>query len=174
MKKIYILLMHTNTIPANLIRFFTRYRYSHVAISFNKECNILYSFGRRKPHSIINAGFTKEYKNGEFFKYFNKTECKIYELEITEEQYEKFNAIIENMKLNEEKYKYDILGIFPRYFGIPVTRENKFVCSYFAAHALEKANICKFNKEACLVKPQDFEEINSLKEIYKGYYNLYA
>ena len=32
MKKIYILLMHTKTIPSKIVRFFTRYKYSHVAI----------------------------------------------------------------------------------------------------------------------------------------------
>lgn len=37
MKKIYILLMHTNTMPARLIRAITRYEYSHVAISLDES-----------------------------------------------------------------------------------------------------------------------------------------
>lgn len=44
MKKIYILLMHTNTIPAKIIKFVTRYEYSHVGISLEKNCNTIYSF----------------------------------------------------------------------------------------------------------------------------------
>ena len=43
MKKIYILLMHTNTIPANLVKFITNYKYSHVALSLDKSCDTLYS-----------------------------------------------------------------------------------------------------------------------------------
>ena len=57
MKKIYVILLHTNTIPSKLVRFFTRYKYSHVAISLSRNCDILYSFGRKKIDSIFNGGF---------------------------------------------------------------------------------------------------------------------
>lgn len=42
MKKIYLILMHTYTIPSRLVRLFTRYEYSHVGISLEKECNKIY------------------------------------------------------------------------------------------------------------------------------------
>ena len=80
MKKIYILLMHTNTIPSKIIKAATKYRYTHVGISLEKECNTIYSFGRRKFNSILNAGFSIELRNGEFFKKFKNTRCKIYEV----------------------------------------------------------------------------------------------
>lgn len=57
MKKIYVILLHTNTIPSKLVRFFTRYKYSHVALSLSRNCDILYSFGRKKIDSIFNGGF---------------------------------------------------------------------------------------------------------------------
>ena len=57
MKKIYVILLHTNTIPSKLVRFFTRYKYSHAAISLSRNCDILYSFGRKKIDSIFNGGF---------------------------------------------------------------------------------------------------------------------
>ena len=39
MKKIYILLMHTNTKPSKFVKLMTKYEYSHVAISLEKECS---------------------------------------------------------------------------------------------------------------------------------------
>ena len=45
---ICIIQMHTNTIPSKLVRFFTRYKYSHVAISLSRNCDILYSFEEKK------------------------------------------------------------------------------------------------------------------------------
>ena len=81
--------------------------------------------------------------------------------------------IIENMIKEQDKYKYDFIGIIPRFFGIPITLENRYVCSYFIAEVLEKANILKFNKPVCLVKPKDFENIKGFKEIYKGKYLKY-
>lgn len=173
MEKIYLILMHTNTIPSKLVRFFTRYKYSHVAISLNKNCETLYSFGRRKVNSIFGGGFIVQQKQGEFFKKFNKTICTIYEIDVNEEQFQTINKIINEMKLNSLKYKYDFIGIVPRFFGIPIVVKNKYVCSYFVADVLEKAQIYKFNKKVCFIKPKDFENIIKSRKIYDGFYCLY-
>ena len=173
MKKIYILLMNTNTLPSKLIKFITRYEYSHVGISLEKNCNIIYSFGRKKLHSILNGGFTIEYKDGKFFNRFNKTKCKIYEVNINDEQYKNVKNILNNMESNIDDYKYDFLGIIPRFFGIPVVIKHRYVCSYFVAFVLEKAKICNFNKKVCLTVPKDFENLKEFNEIYTGNYKLY-
>lgn len=174
MKKIYIILMHTRTVPSKLIKFFTKYEYSHVGIALDEKCDNIYSFGRKDVNSILNAGFTVENKDGEFFKKFNKTVCRIYEAEINDEQYHKVQEIINYMGQHSADYKYDFFGIIPRFFGIPVTQENKYVCSYFVADILKKSKIYNFKKDVCLIKPQDFEKLNILNEIYTGKYNLYV
>ena len=174
MKKIYIILMHTRTIPARLIKFFTRYEYSHVGIALEKDCNVIYSFGRRNVYSILNGGFTAEYKEGEFFHKFNQTVCKIFETQITDEQFEKLNSIFTYMKSKENEYKYDYFGIIPRFFGIPIILKNRYVCSYFVASVLERTHICSFNKRVCFIKPEDFEHLKGFKEIYRGSFNLYS
>lgn len=173
MNKIYLVLMHTYTIPSRLVRFFTRYEYSHVGISLDKHCEKIYSFGRRNVNSILDGGFIVEHKKGEFFNKFNNTVCKIYEIEVSEEEYKKVNEIINNIELNEEKYKYDFKGIIPRFFGIPITIKDRYVCSYFVADILEKAGIYKFNKKVCFIKPKDFEKLSISNEIYTGKYSLY-
>ena len=173
MKKVYILLMHTNTIPAKIIKTFTKYEYSHVAFSLDEKCDITYSFGRKKLHSILDSGFVVEHRNGEFFKTFYKTECSIYEVKVTDEQYNSVKEIINRMKKNSNDYKYDFLGIILRYFGVPLTFKNRYVCSYFVASVLEKAKIHIFNKKTCLIKPKDFDNIKGFNKIYRGKYLLY-
>ena len=173
MKKIYCLLMHTNTIPARLIKLATKYDYSHVGISMDKSCNTIYSFGRKKYNSILDCGFKNEEKNGDFFKKFNKTVCKIYEIDVTNHQYRQVERILKTMVKHQSLYKYDFLGLFLRIWDIPINVKNRYVCSYFVAHVLESAKICKFSKPTCLVRPKDFESINNLHEIYKGYYLHY-
>ena len=37
--KIYIIQMHTHTMPSRLIKLFTHYKYSHIAISLTPECD---------------------------------------------------------------------------------------------------------------------------------------
>lgn len=98
MKKIYIIQMSTKTIPARLISLFTMSKYSHVAISLNKNCDVTYSFGRRNIYSILNSGFVVEHKNGKFFKKFNDTKCRIYELNVTDKQYSDLVKIIKHME----------------------------------------------------------------------------
>lgn len=173
MKKIYIILMHTNTLPSKFVKAFTQYAYSHVAISLTKDCYTTYSFGRRGVYNLLNGGFAVQNKDGKFFKRFNKTICKIYELEITDEQYEAIKREIKRIEKNRNIYKYDFLGAFLRWLNKPVTFENKFVCSHFVAYILEKSQTCNFGKATCLVLPQDFTKIDGIKEIYNGVYLLY-
>ena len=174
MKKIYILLMQTNTRPARIVRFFTRYKYSHVSISLDKSCYTTYSFGRRKVKSIINGGYIIEKQDGAFFTFFNKTTCRIYELEVSDDKYENLKDLLIDMQQKHyDKYKYDFIGIVLRFFRIPVTRKNKYVCSNFVAYALEKSGIYKFDKKTCMVRPFDFTKIPDTKIIYEGSYNEY-
>ena len=173
MKKIYIVLMQTNTIPNRLVSIFTNYEYGHVGISLKRNCNTIYSFGRRKLHSIINGGFTIEKKNGAFFSYFKDTKCKILEVNVTNVGYFKIRKILREMSKNRKKYKYDYSGIILRYFKIPFVRKNKYVCSYFVAYMLENSGVYKFDKKVCLVTPKDFSKLKSFKEIYTGKYSRY-
>ena len=173
MKKIYIIQMHTKTIPSRIIKFFTGYRYSHIALSFDKSCNVIYSFGRKKYYTVLNAGFVEEYKNGQFFKKFKETKCRIFKLVITNKQYNNLKEKIVYIKDNEELYKYDYFGIIFRFFKLPVNFKNKYVCSYFVAKLLEDTGIYKFDKELYFIEPKDFEKINNIEEIYCGKFLLY-
>lgn len=170
--KIYIIQMHTYTMPARLIKLVTHYKYSHIAISLTPECDKIYSFGRKELNSILNSGFVIEYKNGEFFNKFNETNCRIFEIDVTKKQYEKLKEIMKYMKLHSDIYKYDFLGIVLRFFRIPIRFKNRYVCSFFVADVLEKAHICKFNKGSEFVEPKDFEKIEGIKEVYEGKYML--
>lgn len=173
MKKIYVIQMDTKTIPSRIISLFTMYKYGHVAISFNKNCDYIYSFGRKSLYSIFNGGFTMESKTGKFFTKFKDTRCRVYEIDVTLEQYNNLVKIIRYMKKNSDIYSYDYLGIILRYIGIPITFKNKYVCSYFVAELLERASICSFDKNTFDVRPKDFENMRELNLIYTGKYVLY-
>lgn len=165
--------MHTNTIPSKLVKLFTRYEYSHVGISLNRNCDIIYSFGRRHVNTILNGGLSIEHKHGEFFNKFNKTVCCIFETEVNKEAYDFIKKTLDEMEKTIDDYKYDFIGIIPRFFHIPFTLKNRYVCSYFIAELLDKANIYHFDKPNCLIKPKDFENLNGFHEIYKGSYLSY-
>lgn len=170
--KIYVIQMHTHTMPSRLIKLFTHYKYSHIAISLTPECDKIYSFGRKELNSIINSGFVIENRDGDFFNKFNETTCRIFEIEVTKKQYRNLKKIIKYMKIHSDLYKYDFIGIVLRFFKIPVRFKNRYVCSFFVADVLEKAHICKFNKKSRFVEPKDFEKIDGVKQVYEGRYLL--
>ena len=111
MNKIYIILMDTKTIPSRIVSLFTMYRYSHVAISFDKKCDVIYSFGRRNLYWIFNGGFVVENKDGNFFRRFKDTRCKIYEIDVNKKQYDDLVKMVNDMNKNRDIYRYDYLGI---------------------------------------------------------------
>lgn len=173
MKQLYILLMSSKTLPDTVIRKITGFKYGHVALSLSRDCRTLYSFGRRKPRSILNGGFTIERQDGPFYTLFNETECTIYELDVTDEQYMKLNVILDYIAYRMHTFNYDYLGIVLRYFHIPVSFRRKYVCSFFVARLLRVSGIYNFPKPDYYVRPSDFELIPDLKEIYVGKYRDY-
>ena len=74
---IYIIQMHTKTVPARFVKLMTRYRYSHVGICLEKDCDTLYSFGRRSLRNILNGGFVAEVLSRAEILKFDKKICMI-------------------------------------------------------------------------------------------------
>ena len=86
-----------------------------------------------------------------------------------------YNNILVQHYLNKSlSYKYDYIGVFLRYIKVPVRFKDKYVCSFFVADILEKANIYKFDKKTCFISPKDFENIPNLNLIYVGNYLKYV
>lgn len=171
MKKIYIILSYSGTIPSKIIKIFTHYKYSHVSLALKNNINIMYSFGRKKVNNPFDGGFIIENKKGEFYEKFNNTKCIILELEINNQQYKKLIKLIKKYKKDINIYRYDIIGLVLRIFNIKLNREKHSVCTEFIAKLLEESGIYKFNKK--LIKPIDFMGIPNKKIIYQGNLSKY-
>ena len=50
---VYIVLTHTGTIPSRLIRIFTRYEYTHVSISLDRNLEHLYSLQGKQSITFL-------------------------------------------------------------------------------------------------------------------------
>lgn len=92
---------------------------------------------------------------------------------VDNKKYYELKKELKNLKKDYNKYKYDFFGMILRYFYIPITFKNKYVCSYFVADILDKMNICHFEKKTYFIKPKDFNYIENLERKYQGYYLLY-
>ena len=171
MKKIYIVLTYTGTVLANIVKFYTREKYSHVSIGLDSELNELYSFGRLNPYNPFIGGFVREGINKGTFARFRKTIGAVYSLEIEDKQYEKIVEIIETVKNNKDKYKFNIIGLFFVSINRKYKKDNSFYCAEFVKYLLEQS----FNKKILpeIVKPMDFLELENLELVYEGIFREY-
>jgi len=171
--KIYILLTYTGTILSKIVKFYTKKEYSHVSIGLDKDLKRLYSFGRKYPRIAFIGGFVEESLDSGTYKLFKNTNCSLYELEVTEEQYKRLEEIIENVKDNKKKYKFNVLGLFMVSINRRRIKENTYYCAEFVQKAMEKAKIdVSYLPE--IIKPEDFKQVKGVMKIYSGLLRNYG
>lgn len=165
MKKIYIILTYTGTILSQIVKVYTRREFSHVSISLDENLTKMYSFGRLNPYNPFSGGFVHERVNEGTFKRFKNTKTKIYSLEVSEQKYKELEKLIKEMYNEKDSYKFNILGLIGILINYKVKRENYFYCAEFVKYVLEESSIIDLPE---LVKPEDFEKIYGIDEIYIG------
>lgn len=165
MKKIYIILTYTGTILSRIVKIYTRKEYSHVSISLDRDLNQMYSFGRLNPYNPFIGGFVHEGIDRGTFKRFKNTKTKIYSMEIDEEKYERLEEIIENIQQKKKLYKFNVIGLIAVALNVRIKREKCFYCAEFVKYVLEQSKVVELPE---IIKPDDFNKLNGLNEVYIG------
>ncbi|MGB4439281.1 MAG: hypothetical protein WBJ13_08690 [Sedimentibacter sp.] len=171
MKEINLVLTQTNTIISKTIKILSKKPYNHISISLSDDCSTMYSFGRKIIWFPLIGGFVKEDVNEGIFKMHPETKCKIYKLEITDEEYDTVMERLNNFLQNPNKFKYSILNLFLMYLNVPFSRENYYVCSSFVTYLLW--GIVPLKKEISLVVPDDYNNLK-LEAVYEGKLQSYV
>lgn len=167
MPNIYILLTKTNSILSRAISYCTKEEYVHTSIIMNSHLDYGYSFSRRNMKNPLVGGFVKE-DYSEWITYFKNVQCCIYQLEITDHQYNDLEQLLTSFYSKKENYKYDFLGLIAQSMKINRIRENKFFCTQFVAYALSEVGALSFEKPAINIRSADFKSCDRLKLIYQG------
>ena len=126
----------------------------------------MYSFGRLNPYNPFIGGFVHEGINRGTFKRFKNTKTEIYEIEVTNEQYNKIRQLIKNIQTNKKYYKFNIAGLFLSAINYKYTKVNSFYCAEFVKYLVDEAQL-ELNLPNT-VKPIDFKKYNNLELLYKG------
>lgn len=168
MKRIYILLSRTDTIPARVIRTFARGEFSHVSVSLLPRTDCFYSYARRHLNNPMFAGFISEDIHTKVFARYPYAHCAVYSFDVTDEGYRRARRLIKYFIKNKEKATYNFLGAATVKIGLKIKRKYKFTCSQFAAFLLHYTGDVKLPKDPFLMLPNDFPKINGAKLIYDG------
>ncbi len=164
MESIYIVLTQTYSGIARLIKLFTHDKYSHASISFDRECNHMYSFGRKYRYFPFYGVFNHEKLDKGLFTN-NGSLIAVYEVKISKEKYDLIKKKVG--KIKETNRGYNIMGLLLAYFNIKLHR-NKYYCSEFVYEVLSDEKVKLIEKTDNIFKPEDLIKGLNYNKLFEG------
>lgn len=168
MKHIYILLTKTKSVPSRIIGLFTRATYTHVAIAFEDEPEIFYSFSRLRERFPLPGGLTTESPDSGFLGSHGESLCRLVCFEVPERAAERARMRVRRMMKSHSLFRYSLLGCIACRFGIEHRRRGYYFCSQFVGEILEKSGAASFGKSVSLLRPDDFLLLPRIRSIFCG------
>ena len=169
MKKIYILLTRSTTILSKMVHWVTEDTYTHASIAFDENLETLYTSSRKNGRTIFPAGPCTESLNSGYYKRHSKIPCAVYELQVSDEAYERAKLEVEQIMEKADQYHFNIIGLLLCQFNIPYHRKNYFFCSQFVSEILNRSHALELPKDTSLMKPSDYMKLPSLLCRFHGY-----
>lgn len=163
--EVYIVFTDTKTNLAKMIKNYTRYPFSHVSLSFSKDLTKMYSFGRKETDNAFIAGFVKEDVRDHLFQ---RADCAVCKLTVTEQSYARIWAYVQKMEREKESFKYNFTGLFAIAFNYNHNPKNAYFCSQFVTEAVAAGDIWLAKKPYGLMTPRDIFTSDSMEMIYRG------
>ncbi len=170
-RDIYIITSQTGTRFSRLLHVFNRAPYNHASICMDGRLKEFYSFGRQCLWLPIASGFVREVPGRGIYRRYQDTQCAVYRVRISEEQYLCLREAIRRFEEEEWAYRYNFLGLIAIMAGIPFHREHHFVCSQFVAYVLQQSGLWGLDKDISLARPQDFARLPGAQLVYQGRLN---
>ena len=168
MKRVYFLLSRTDTFTSKLVYFFTHGTYTHTSLALTPRTDEFYSYARRRLYNFLIGGVIKEDLNTFVFARFPESSCALFEIEVSDEDYERIKAQVNFCLDNYDRATYSFAGAALTRLGIIWRRKYKFTCSQFVAVCLDKAEGITLPRDPYLMRPHDFLKLEGAKVIFKG------
>ena len=159
MKDIYVVFLTSNYKVSAFVRKFTRYKYSHIALSETPNLEKMYSFARKYKNTPFVGGFVIELPS-RYFISEKKVPVKVCALSLEDSEYDKVMARIASFKQSPEQYKYNYFSALAYWFKKPFKKKDAFICIEFVLYAL---GIDEF------MTIKEFEKRLSNNVVYEGY-----
>lgn len=137
---VYVVFLTTNTFMGKLIRFFTRNRYSHVALAFDENLNKMYSFARYHINSPISGGFVVEHPE----RYLNGGKdvmIKMCKVPVSEKEYHRIKDTIEYFCKHRKMMLYNTLNAVLSLVKKKLNIKDTYTCIEFVTYLLNIRDI---------------------------------
>lgn len=167
MEQIYIALVDTPGVFADIIRRVIKKEYVHVVLSLDAGLEEAYSVGRRNPFIPFFAGFEKE-NAAVIVRKFPQARYRILRLTCSIRQKREMTEQLQDCYQKRFSYHYCIAGLPFLLLGRPFYQKGHYTCSSFIARLLEENGIVLFRKHFSLVTPGDFYDLKEPEILYEG------
>ena len=174
MKTIYILLTRSETLLSKIVHFMTADTYTHASIAFDADLKMLYSSSRKNGHSLFPAGPCTESLYGGYYKRHPQIPCAVYELQVSDETYEKAKLEVKQIMVAADQYHFNIIGLLLCKFNVPYHRKRYYFCSQFVSEVLHRSKAITLPKDTSLMRPSDYMWLPELLCRFQGYLNELA
>jgi len=164
-RKVYLLLTDTGTLFTRMIKLYTKECHNHASIGLDCELKEVYSFGRKRPRNPFIGGFVKEDVRSEFFK---NASCAVFVFTVNEQQYRRMLSLIKEMDENQQRYRYNLLGLLAVALNKQLYRKDAYFCSHFVASVLKEGSLIQPRKHLSMITPKDLKIAASENLIYQG------
>ncbi|PKM63440.1 MAG: hypothetical protein CVU97_00440 [Firmicutes bacterium HGW-Firmicutes-21] len=138
---IYVAFLTAPTRIGRTIRFVTKNKYSHVAISFDENLRTMYSFARYCINDPLVAGFVEESALRYYYNNPDDVPVKICKIPLTAEQHHLVEEYIASIRADSDQYIYNFfaLAIAPLHKKILI--EKSYTCLEFVYSVLYNCGI---------------------------------
>ncbi len=138
MKNIYVIFIASNYKTGRLIRFLTRGRYNHVAISLTPDISEFYSFARTNYYEPFSACYQVEtpYRYLENCK--SGTDIEVCEVSVDDEKYDRILQRINEYNGKQERTLYNYFDILAYPFKKHLKLKDAHTCLSFVQELMEE------------------------------------
>lgn len=167
MKTLYLVLSATPYKMGKFIRAMTHSPYNHISISLDKNLLELYSFARYYINTPFYGGFVHE----EIDRFiYNQTisSIQVYEITITQAQYDKIKYLIDEIKSRSDSYQYNMASSLLYIFSKGIELDHCFNCLEFIVYLLKQINLLDQDLPLYAYTFQDIQTLFKNQLIFEG------
>ena len=110
MKQVYVLVSKTATVTSKLVHTFTHGTYTPASLAITPETDKFYSYARRRLYNFLVGGIINEDIHTFVFARFPDCNCALFEIDVSDEDYDRIKAQIDLCLDNYDKATYSFLG----------------------------------------------------------------
>lgn len=173
MHHIDVIISETGTFVGKTIRFFTKSKYNHASFAIDEDFTKLYSFGRKRASSPLNAGFVIE--KASYFSLGREKDIavKIFRIPITKNKLKKLKQKLELISYDNE-YIYDLFSVILYPFSLSGPTYKAYYCSEFISYVLKKYTSIILTKPYYKYSPKDLNKLLTKHLWYEGNISTFA